>query len=935
MKIRTSQPSNNKYYIRQATGGLNGAVAGQPTIKGANVLCNCVGFANGRYNEIINDGNLEGIVKPFKYQLVCNAEDFIESAKRQGLSISRTPIEGGIMVWAKGRAGVGSDGAGHVAVVEQVYDDGTILTSESGWNAWAFKTVRRGNANGRWGQNSAYSFRGCIINPSVTNPKVVPVPPLVVDGIGGEATVMAMQHFFGTQEDGIISSQIKALHKAYFPAFTAVSYSGGKSTCVVALQKWLGVSADGVIGQATVKAWQRRLGVKDDGVFGADSMRAWQTFLNDNKEPTPTPEPTPPEPTPEPTPTGKLVEDGIGGKATVETTQRFFGTLVDGVITGQVKAQKYYYPSLTAVKFNKVKSTCIMKLQEWVGVKQDGILGRDTCLAWQGKLLAMGYDIGRWGADGIFGTESMRAWQKFLNGNEPTPPTPTPTDHYLMIDVSEFQSSIDFAKVKADGIKAVIVRCGGRGGESGKIYEDTKFMEYIKGAHAVGLPVGIYFLTAAINAQEGKEEAEYTISQWKKAGVPISYPICIDTEDIKWKNKDGSTGYGRANSNKLSTAKRTEAVKAFGEECKRQGYSSMIYASTSWLNNQLDMSQLSFMDVWCAQYYKECQYKGKYIIWQYTSEGKVNGVKGGTNDDVDMDKCYVEPKPVNPPSPTPTPTPSHYDGKLPSISQIKKSSHKGMIKRGLVWAHRVAESKLHYVKYATSKVCQMCKGKIVWDGKKFVIYCDYDKAGWQCIGTASAFWHHGMGTPTKCSPDVVAQGKNGHLDLYDAKTDAIALKMAQEKFGTKDIELIRSKSNIPKSKWKVGDYCCMFKNGNQFQHAFIVAEDGQVFDATQAGGIGSKNNIKFRSNKNYSCKVIIRYTGGLSYLQNGDEGEAVLLTQKFLNWYGATFCGGYGLDEDGIFGNATEGAVKDFQSKNGLKVDGFVGVDTLSKMKEV
>ena len=47
MKIRTTQPKNNKYYIRQVSGGLNGAVAGSPTIKGANVLCNCVGYANG------------------------------------------------------------------------------------------------------------------------------------------------------------------------------------------------------------------------------------------------------------------------------------------------------------------------------------------------------------------------------------------------------------------------------------------------------------------------------------------------------------------------------------------------------------------------------------------------------------------------------------------------------------------------------------------------------------------------------------------------------------------------------------------------------------------------------------------------------------------------------------------------------------------------
>ena len=81
MVKRTIQPKNNKYYIRQVSGGLNGAVAGSPTISGANVLCNCVGYANGRFNEIINDPELKGIAKGFGYQLVCNAENFIESAK--------------------------------------------------------------------------------------------------------------------------------------------------------------------------------------------------------------------------------------------------------------------------------------------------------------------------------------------------------------------------------------------------------------------------------------------------------------------------------------------------------------------------------------------------------------------------------------------------------------------------------------------------------------------------------------------------------------------------------------------------------------------------------------------------------------------------------------------------------------------------------------
>lgn len=284
MKILTECPKKgNKYYNNKAHGGLSDAVNGYPMISGLTVLDNCVGWANSRFNQIINDPNLEGVVKKFKYQLVCDAEDFIESAKRQGLKISPTPIEGGIMVWQKGPTLNPGDGAGHVAVVERVYDDGTILTSESGWASWTFKTVRRNNANGRWGQNSYYKFRGCIINPAVKDPKVVPVPPLTVDGIGGTCTVRAMQRFFGTLQDGVLSGQNKSCAK-YYPALKAVEYGSGGSSCVKKLQKWLGITADGVWGEKTSKALQKKLGVSVDGIFGTNSMKAWQKFLNEHKK---------------------------------------------------------------------------------------------------------------------------------------------------------------------------------------------------------------------------------------------------------------------------------------------------------------------------------------------------------------------------------------------------------------------------------------------------------------------------------------------------------------------------------------------------------------------------------------------------------------------------------------------------------------------------
>lgn len=163
MKIRTTKPSNNKFYIRKVNGGYSLCIKGKPTDPNANVLSNCVGYACGRFNEIIGK---------MKYpELNCNAENFIERAKSIGLKISNKPVLGGIMVWQKGSTLSGNDGVGHVAVVERIDNDNQIYTSESAYGGRAFYNVTRKNTNGRWGAGSAYKFRGCIINPAIEEPE--------------------------------------------------------------------------------------------------------------------------------------------------------------------------------------------------------------------------------------------------------------------------------------------------------------------------------------------------------------------------------------------------------------------------------------------------------------------------------------------------------------------------------------------------------------------------------------------------------------------------------------------------------------------------------------------------------------------------------------------------------------------------------------------
>ena len=182
MNVRTTKPtSGNKFFITKSKGGYSTCIQGSPTDSQCNVLSNCVGYACGRFNEIIG---------AMKYpSLNCNAENFIERAKNTyGLEISSVPTLGGIMVWQKGTLS-GNDGAGHVAVVEKIIDINTIYTSESGYGGSAFWNSTRRNTNGRWGLGSAYTFRGCIVNPAigkVVAPTLTPSAKKSVDEVAKE-----------------------------------------------------------------------------------------------------------------------------------------------------------------------------------------------------------------------------------------------------------------------------------------------------------------------------------------------------------------------------------------------------------------------------------------------------------------------------------------------------------------------------------------------------------------------------------------------------------------------------------------------------------------------------------------------------------------------------------------------------------------------------
>ena len=220
---------------------------------------------------------------------------------------------------------------------------------------------------------------------------------------------------------------------------------------------------------------------------------------------------------------------------------------------------------------------------------------------------------------------------------------------YKAVDVSVFQGYIDWKKVKADGITAAIIRVGGRYGASGNLYTDSRGQENLRNAIAAGLKVGAYFFTQAVTESEAIEEAERTIELLKSFKKDITMPVYWDTEYLSG---------GRHNN--ISASKRTACAKAFCETIVKAGYTAGIYGSISWLNNNMYMSDLSKFETWVAQYYSQCQYRGKYGLWQYSSTARIDGIYENT---VDMNNGYIEYWKDHPePAPDPEPDKLVVDG---------------------------------------------------------------------------------------------------------------------------------------------------------------------------------------------------------------------------------------------------------------------------------
>ncbi len=186
------------------------------------------------------------------------------------------------------------------------------------------------------------------------------------------------------------------------------------------------------------------------------------------------------------------------------------------------------------------------------------------------------------------------------------------------IDVSYHQGEIDWQQVKEAGVEFVILRVGYRGyGQEGKLVEDTKFQEYLKGAKAVGLDVGVYFFAQAINEEEALEEAEFVLSILGETELEL--PVVYDPESIldDESRTDDVTG-----------EQFTANTIVFCNRIEEAGYEAAVYSNMMWEAYMLDLSQLSNWMIWYADYEALPQTPYDFQMWQYSESGEIPGIEG-------------------------------------------------------------------------------------------------------------------------------------------------------------------------------------------------------------------------------------------------------------------------------------------------------------------
>lgn len=198
---------------------------------------------------------------------------------------------------------------------------------------------------------------------------------------------------------------------------------------------------------------------------------------------------------------------------------------------------------------------------------------------------------------------------------------------YAGVDISKEQDYVDFNELKKAGIEFVMLRVGQRGYTSGEITMDENFTDNIKRATEAGLDVGVYFFSQAITIEEAEEEAQFVIDALKD--YEITYPVVFYLDDVPG---------GQARTDALDKMQQTNMAITFMDKIAEAGYFPMFYGDKECLIQHYSLGSMNGYDVWLSQEMDIPDYPYRYTMWQYTTQGRIDGIAGNAR----LNICFID-----------------------------------------------------------------------------------------------------------------------------------------------------------------------------------------------------------------------------------------------------------------------------------------------------
>ena len=459
------------------------------------------------------------------------------------------------------------------------------------------------------------------------------------------------------------------------------------------------------------------------------------------------------------------------------------------------------------------------------------------------------------------------------------------------IDVSSWQGSIDWKTVSDYGMGFAILRITEKGNKI-----DSQFENNYGGCTKYNIPVGVYKYSYATTISQIKDEANIVIKTLNNR--KLDYPVFLDLEDDCQKNITRST--------------MMQMINTFRSIIIDAGYKFGIYCGKYWYDSYLPEEAKKY-DCWLAAYPSDDQgwlverlRPSVGIGWQYSSKARIPGISGYVDRDV-FYKDYTE-------------NVGNTEKEEGNTEMTKEQMIQNVINDAVDFATKIAKDNSHGYSQAVRSLYNITNPS------------SFDCSSLVCTAYYYAFKKNGV-TPTpkdlgcsytgnmmnltKCGFEVVARNQTAHAEM---KKGDIELNT------TYHTALAIDKDNIVHARSSEGTSDTKDNSGNEIRiQPWYLYSHGWTCRLRFTGkGVNFSGIV--------SDITTPTTTPSKNYLEYGDQGSDVKSLQQKLNKVGIKDPNGNKLEEDGSFGDATLYAVKVFQQKYGLEVDGLAGKDTISKL---